>query len=166
MMVWQCEFGEVESHILPLSLHQKRVCAQRSVSNRLTTNTASHTHYWILLQVHRALLCLIPFRMYQRLVLTWNDTSNCKIHVLKQPCHSLTMTRSSWENSPTAPTYWTRRPVTKRGSASWISCWLIPMKCALRRESTMWVSMCMCDEATPPEQHLALDDKALYPQIL
>ncbi len=26
--------------------------------------------------------------------------------------------------------------------------------------------VCMCEEATPPEQHLALDDKALYPQIL
>lgn len=28
------------------------------------------------------------------------------------------------------------------------------------------VSECMCEEATPPERHLDLDDKALDPQIL
>ena len=103
------------------------------------------------------------------LMVTLNSTSNCKILVLVQLYHSLMARRSSWESSQTAPSCWTRHPVTKRGSASRTSCWLIAMKCALQTESTMWVcvcvSVCMCEEAAPHEQHLALVDKALYPQI-
>lgn len=31
---------------------------------------------------------------------------------------------------------------------------------------SLFICVCMCEETARPEQHLALDDKALYPQIL
>lgn len=119
-----------------------------------------HTHHcWILVQVTVKFSPSILFKkyIYTRLVVRLS----CQIHVPMQLCRSPTTRRSSWGSSPTAPTCSTRRVVTKRGSASWTSCWLIPMKSALQRGSTMWVW-----RGNSSEQHLALDDKALYPQIL
>lgn len=104
--------------IYSLCLHIRSVCVRRSECNHLTTTTASHTHYWIVLQFTGQFCVSVLSKINPRPVVTWNDASNCKIHVLMQLCHSPTTRRSSWENSPTAPTCWTRRPAAKRGSAS------------------------------------------------